>query len=320
MIATVTFNPALDYELRLAALRPGEINRAEGEALRFGGKGINVSVMLGRLGADTTALGFTAGFTGLALEEGLARAGVRTGFVRLPAGLTRINVKVRAEEETELNGRGPAIPPESLEALLDRLDGLSAGDFLVLAGSVPAGLPGGVYGRILDRLAGRGVEAVVDAEGALLRDALSRRPFLVKPNRRELEDLLGRALPTEGDLRDGAAALRRAGARNVLVSLGAGGARLPLRAGRPSQAGKALGAPRPPGAGGPGGSRGPGGALRRRAAAARGPLRRGTGAAGAARAGSGHGAGLLSSWFTAPSYSVRLRPVPPGRLPGPRGG
>ena len=226
MIATVTFNPALDYELRLAALRPGEINRAEGEALRFGGKGINVSVMLGRLGAGTTALGFTAGFTGLALEEGLARAGVRTGFVRLPAGLTRINVKVRAEEETELNGRGPAIPPESLEALLDRLDGLSAGDFLVLAGSVPAGLPGGVYGRILDRLAGRGVEAVVDAEGALLRDALSRRPFLVKPNRRELEDLLGRALPTEGDLRDVAAALRRAGARNVLVSLGAGGALL----------------------------------------------------------------------------------------------
>ena len=226
MIATVTFNPALDYTLRLERLRPGELNRAEGESLRFGGKGINVSVMLGRLGVESTALGFSAGFTGLALEEGLARAGVRAGFVRLPGGLTRINVKIRAEEETELNGRGPAIPPEVLEALLARLDSLSAGDFLVLAGSVPAGLPGGVYGRILDRLAGRGVEAVVDAEGELLREALPRRPFLVKPNRRELEGFFGRPLPGEGELRDCAAALRRAGARSVLVSLGGDGAPL----------------------------------------------------------------------------------------------
>ena len=232
MIYTVTFNPAIDYVIRLDALTPGAINRARQELIQFGGKGINVSTVLGRLGVDSVALGFLAGFTGQALEQELRRAGVRTDFLHLPDGFTRINVKIKAGEETELNGRGPEIGPHALEQLLAKLDRLVQGDVLVLAGSIPACLPDDIYQRLLSRLEGRGALAVVDAEGALLSRVLEYRPFLVKPNHLELGGMFGRELHTIEEIRAGAGTLQQRGARNVLVSMAGEGAILLDETGR----------------------------------------------------------------------------------------
>lgn len=228
MIYTVTFNPAIDYVMRLPVLAPGQTNRTTSEDIQFGGKGINVSCVLRELGMENTALGFVAGFTGDALATHLAERGVRTEFIHLPEGLTRINVKVKAEQsearETEINAAGPAIPQSCLEALMAKLDTLTKGDSLVLAGSIPASLPRDTYSRILEHLAGRGIRFVVDAEGALLTETLPFHPFLIKPNRAELEGIWGRVLPTDDDLREAAAKLQAMGAKNVLVSLGGDGA------------------------------------------------------------------------------------------------
>ena len=232
MVYTVTFNPAIDYVIRLDALTPGAINRARQELIQFGGKGINVSTVLGRLGVDSVALGFLAGFTGQALEQGLREAGVHTDFLHLPDGFSRINVKIKAGEETELNGRGPEISPHALEQLLAKLDRLVQGDILVLAGSIPACLPDDIYQRLLSRLEGRGALAVVDAEGALLSRVLEYRPFLVKPNHLELGGMFGRELHTIGEIRAGASALQQRGARNVLVSMAGEGAILLDETGR----------------------------------------------------------------------------------------
>ena len=228
MIYTLTFNPALDYIMRLPVLREGETNRAASTALQFGGKGINVSLVLAEMGVESVALGFVAGFTGEALSTHLAAVGVQTDFIPLPEGLTRINVKLKTPEgdhpETEINAAGPAIPTECLEALYRKLDALSAEDTLVLAGSIPPSLPRDTYCRILARLSGRGIRFVVDAEGALLTETLPYSPFLIKPNRAELEGIAGRPLSTEAELRSAAAHLQEQGARNVLVSLGGDGA------------------------------------------------------------------------------------------------
>ena len=227
MIYTLTLNPALDYVLRLPSLRLGSTNRAEHSLLQLGGKGINVSCVLRQLETETVALGFTAGFTGDELEAELTRRGVPTDFLRLPDGMTRINVKIgTAEGETEINGAGPTIPAEALEALWSRLDKLTDEDTLVLAGSIPPSLPKDLYRRIMERLSCKGIRFVVDAEGEALSAVLGHKPFLVKPNRAELEGLAGRPLPTEDDLRSAAEDLQRAGARNVLVSLGGDGALL----------------------------------------------------------------------------------------------
>ncbi|HJA26414.1 MAG TPA: 1-phosphofructokinase [Candidatus Fournierella merdigallinarum] len=227
MIYTVTFNPALDYVVRLGSFALGAVNRAGEEQLQLGGKGINVSCVLGQLGFESVALGFTAGFTGEALEGLLARwPGVRPDFIRLPAGLTRINVKIKAGAETEINGRGPAIPPDALERLFQKLERLAAGDVLVLAGSIPAALPADVYRRVLARLAPRGVLCVVDAAGEALAQVLEHQPFLIKPNRQELEELAGRPLAGDRALADAARRLQEQGARNVLVSLAGEGALL----------------------------------------------------------------------------------------------
>ena len=228
MIYTVTFNPAIDYVMRLPVLAPGQTNRTTSEDIQFGGKGINVSCVLRELGMENTALGFVAGFTGDALATHLVERGVRTEFIHLPEGLTRINVKVKAKQsearETEINAAGPAIPRSCLEALMAKLDTLTKGDTLVLAGSIPASLPRNTYSRILEHLAGRGIRFVVDAEGALLTETLPFHPFLIKPNRAELEGIWGRVLPTDDDLREAAAKLQAMGAKNVLVSLGGDGA------------------------------------------------------------------------------------------------
>ena len=226
MIYTVTFNPALDYVVRLPAFEPGAVNRTESEDIQLGGKGINVSCMLGQLGFKSVALGFVAGFTGEAVEAGLARRGVSADFIRLPEGLTRINVKIKASVETEINGQGPAIPAGALEELFRKLERLAAGDVLVLAGSIPASLPSDIYQRILARLAPKGVLCAVDATGELLVKVLPYRPFLIKPNNHELGEIFGRTLSTDEEIVECARLLQQKGARNVLVSMAGDGALL----------------------------------------------------------------------------------------------
>ncbi len=228
MIYTVTFNPALDYAVYLDTLEMGALNRARGETLRCGGKGINVSVVLRNLGMDTRALGFLAGFTGHGIALWLEQMSVQNDFIMLPSGMSRINIKLKTGVETEINGQGPDIPPQALDALFAKLDRISKGDTLVLAGSIPASLPADVYERILSRLSGRGIRCVVDASGPLLLNVLQYRPFLIKPNEAELSELCGVPL-TPGDLtgvKACAARLQERGARNVLASLGPNGALL----------------------------------------------------------------------------------------------
>lgn len=227
MIYTLTCNPAIDYVVQLSSpLTPGAINRTHSEVFQFGGKGINVSNVLRTLGQPTTALGFIAGFTGLGLEEALQRAGLSTDFIRLPQGSTRINMKIKGSQETEINGSGPVITEDALCRLFAQLDSLQSGDVLVLSGSVPGSLPGDFYGRILARLEGKNVTAVVDAAGTLLTGALAYRPFLIKPNRQELEALFGVSLFCDEAILENAARLQQMGARNVLVSLAGDGALL----------------------------------------------------------------------------------------------
>ncbi len=224
MIYTVTFNPALDYVVRLSALNMGETNRSAGEQLYFGGKGINVSRVLRELGEENVALGFIAGFTGDALEQELQKLGIRTDFIRLSEGLTRINIKLKENAETEINAGGPLIGKEALDAFLDQLNVLQQADTLVLAGSVPPSMPVDIYQRIAMKMQEKGVRLVVDATGELLLGTLPYRPFLIKPNHRELEQLAGRALEGENEILAAAEELRQKGARNVLVSRGAEGA------------------------------------------------------------------------------------------------
>lgn len=224
MIFTVTFNPSLDYIVRVDEMRLGTINRTNYEQLLPGGKGINVSIVLGNLGHPSRALGFSAGVTGVALEKLLADSGVDADLVHVKAGFTRINAKVKAVEETEINGQGPRIAPEDVDALFSKLDVLGQDDTLVISGSVPNTLPSDMYEQVMERLAGRGVRIVVDAERDLLTRVLSYRPFLVKPNNHELGDIFGVALKTRDEVVPYALRMQEMGAQNVLVSMaGEGG-------------------------------------------------------------------------------------------------
>lgn len=226
MIYTVTFNPAVDLVVDTAEIRHGELNRLSGEQIFFGGKGINVSVILHELGVQTKALGFIAGFTGAAIEQSLQDRGIPTGFIRLPTGFSRINVKIRSDGETELNGSGPDIGEKPLEMLFGQLDELSEDDTLVLAGSVPKSLPSDIYERILRHISGRGIRAAVDASGELLMNVLKYKPFVVKPNIYELGGMFGKQLRSADEAVVYAVKLKEAGARNVLVSMGGDGALL----------------------------------------------------------------------------------------------
>ncbi|MBQ2757298.1 MAG: 1-phosphofructokinase [Clostridia bacterium] len=226
MIYTVTLNPALDYTVYLSHFVPGKTHRTCGEELFFGGKGINVSAVLTALGEPTVALGFVAGFTGEALLASLAEANIGQEMIYLPKGQTRINVKIKGSQESEINAAGPDVPPEALAALMKQLDALRATDTLVLAGSVPPSVPKSIYEEMLRRVAPRGVRAVVDAERELLLRALPYRPFLIKPNLQELCDIMGRPLSNDGEIAQAAAELQQAGAKNVLVSMGRDGALL----------------------------------------------------------------------------------------------
>ncbi len=226
MIYTITFNPAWDYVVHVKNMKLGVTNRADSESIMFGGKGINVSAVLKELGHKSVVLGFTAGFTGAALEDELKEKGFVTDFIRLSNGMTRINVKLKSENETEINGQGPDIDEESLMKLFGKLDRLSKGDTLVLAGSVPQTLPEDIYERILQKLSGRGIRTVVDASNELLVNVLKYKPFLVKPNNHELGEIFGVTLNDKKDIEFYARKLLDMGAQNVLVSVGKDGSLL----------------------------------------------------------------------------------------------
>ena len=200
MIYTVTFNPSLDYVIGVEKLVPGEINRTTRENIYPGGKGNNVSVVLSNLGHRSKALGFVSGFTGEALEKMLDDFGCYTDFIPLDHGFTRINVKINAGEETEINGQGPRISETAIEQLYQKLDALTKGDVLVLAGSIPNTLPEDIYERIMERLQERGIRIVVDATRDLLMNVLKYHPFLIKPNNHELGEMFGVVLKTDEEI------------------------------------------------------------------------------------------------------------------------
>lgn len=226
MIYTVTFNPALDYILRLDDLRSKDINRANSETLNYGGKGINVSAILSRLGVDNMALGFLAGFSGKKIEEMLCEEKIKNDFVYLKQGYTRINVKIRAQAEYDINADGPEITKEDVDALMIKLGGLKDGDCLVLAGSIPKTLPDDIYEKILERLSGKKVKFAVDATGDLLVNVLKYKPFMVKPNHHELGEIFGVEISSLEDIKKYGRKLQEMGAVNVLVSRAKAGAAL----------------------------------------------------------------------------------------------
>ncbi|MCI6888301.1 MAG: 1-phosphofructokinase [Lachnospiraceae bacterium] len=224
MIYTVTFNPALDYVVRVEHFMPGAVNRTVQEHMFYGGKGINVSAVLANLGFENTALGFVAGFTGEEIERGVKALGFQSDFIHVKKGMSRINVKLKAEEETEINGMGPEITGEDVEALFRRLDCLEKGDVLVLSGSVPNCISDTIYEEIMERLSGREIRIVVDAAKDLLFNVLPYRPFLIKPNNHELGEMFGVTLSDDEQIIHYAKILQERGARNVLVSMAGDGA------------------------------------------------------------------------------------------------
>lgn len=224
MIYTVTFNPALDYVMTVDKLLFGDINRTNSEQIYYGGKGINVSAILTRLGIENTALGFLAGFSGERLEEMLNDDGIHHDFVKLKQGYTRINVKIKAEKELDMNANGPTIEAADLDCLFEKLDKITAGDTLILAGSIPDSLPNDIYEKILGRLNEKDVCIVVDATGDLLLNVLKFRPFLIKPNHHELGEIFGVEIRELKDIVKYGKMLQEKGAKNVLVSRGRDGA------------------------------------------------------------------------------------------------
>lgn len=226
MIYTVTLNPSIDYVVRLDSLVTGITNRTTSEEYYFGGKGINVSCVLAELDLESTAFGFVAGFTGNAIEKGIRNDKIITDFIRLEKGISRINVKIKANDETEINCQGPHIEESELLRLLNKVDRIKDGDTLVIAGNVPNTMPDDVYERILERIKGKKVRIVVDATKKLLLNSLKYKPFLIKPNRQELSEIFETEISTEADIEKYAKELQKMGAQNVLISLGGDGAML----------------------------------------------------------------------------------------------
>lgn len=224
MIYTVTFNPSLDYIVSVDDFKLGLTNRTSSELLLPGGKGINVSTILTNLGIESTALGFVAGFTGDEIIRKVEEIGVRSDFIRIGDGISRINVKLKSIDGTEINGMGPDISREKTEELMEKLDVLDEGDVLVLAGSIPVSMPDDIYSRILERLEGKGVTFIVDATGELLMKVLKYQPFLIKPNNHELGDIFKVNLETREEVVPYGRKLQAMGAKNVLISMAGEGA------------------------------------------------------------------------------------------------
>lgn len=226
MIYTVTFNPAIDYIVHTGTMQVGQVNRSQGEELYFGGKGINVSFVLHELGLPSKALGFVAGFTGAAIEAGIQEQGIVTDFVHLDSGFSRINVKIKSGEETELNGQGPNISEAAVAELFEKLNQLQDGDVLILAGSIPNTMPADSYEKILAHLSDKKIKVVVDATKDLLLKVLPYHPFLIKPNNHELGELFGVTLHSIEEIATYAKKLQEMGAQNVLISMAGDGALL----------------------------------------------------------------------------------------------
>lgn len=224
MIYTVTFNPSLDYIVSVEDFKLGLTNRTSSELILPGGKGINVSTVLGNLGIENTALGFIAGFTGQEIVRRMEKMGVRADFLTVPEGISRINLKLKTIDGTEINGCGPTIDEKSVEQLMRKIDLLGGNDILVLAGSIPGAMPDDMYRRILERLDGKGVIFVVDAVNDLLMNVLEYHPFLIKPNHHELEEIFQVELKSRESVVPYAKKLQDMGALNVLVSMAGEGA------------------------------------------------------------------------------------------------
>ena len=224
MVYTLTLNPSLDYMMPVRQLRIGATNRSEGEQIRIGGKGINVSILLRSLGVENLALGIAAGFTGEELLRRMNEEGIRHEFLMGGEGFTRINVKLLSEEETEINGSGPVIGEAEAQALLRQLEEIHSEDYLVISGSAPRGIPEDFLDRLLGKAIQQGAEIVLDISGPALRRALRYHPFLIKPNQRELEEILSVSIPDRKQALLHGKKLQELGARNVLISLGAEGA------------------------------------------------------------------------------------------------
>ncbi len=224
MIYTVTFNPSLDYIVDVNDFQLYHTNRTSAEQMLPGGKGINVSIVLHHLGIDSCALGFIAGFTGVEIRRLLEQDGIHADFIPIERGISRINMKLRTMDGTEINGMGPAINEAALQLLLDKLDTLRRGDTLVLAGSIPTSLPDSIYRTIMQRLEGRGITIVVDATQDLLLNVLHYHPFLIKPNHHELGEIFGVSITSRDEVLPYAQKLQEMGARNVLVSMASQGA------------------------------------------------------------------------------------------------
>ncbi len=224
MIYTITWNPSIDYIVSVKEFRVGEVNRAVSESMFPGGKGLNVSMVLKNMGVDNTALGFIAGFTGKEIERQVKQAGVRSELIHVPCGCSRINLKLKSNQETEINGCGPEIKEKEIKELYQKLGQLKEGDILVLAGNIPNSMPMDSYKKIIKPLAGKGILFVIDAEKELLSQTLEFQPFLVKPNQYELGGLFHVECRTKQEVTIYAQKVREMGARNVLVSMASEGA------------------------------------------------------------------------------------------------
>ncbi|MCQ2968663.1 MAG: 1-phosphofructokinase [Clostridium sp.] len=224
MINTITLNPSLDYIVKVDDFKAGHVNRSSKEDIYPGGKGINVSIVLKNLGVKNRALGFTAGFTGEEIEKLVANHGVDNEFIRLENGMSRINVKLKSNEESEINGMGPDISKEDIEKLYKKLDALKAGDFVVLAGSIPSTLPDDIYETIMKYFKDKEINFVVDATKDLLLNVLKYKPFLIKPNHHELGEMFNVKLNSKEEIITYAKKLQEIGARNVIISMAGDGA------------------------------------------------------------------------------------------------
>lgn len=224
MIYTITFNPSLDYIVTVPDFKLGAVNRTEKEILFPGGKGINVSIVLKNLGMESTILGFTAGFTGEEIRRRVQEMGCKEELITVGNGYSRINLKLRSKEESEINGMGPVIEQDVINQLYQKLGGLQKGDILVLAGSIPASMPDTMYSDIMQFLEGKGIRVVVDATRDLLVNVLKYHPFLIKPNNHELGEIFGVELKEKAEVLKYAKKLQEQGARNVLVSMEGEGA------------------------------------------------------------------------------------------------